>query len=145
MWRDLLCIGSNEGLDDYFFTRRYSPGRGCDRCSYGADCVRPAIFAHCRGFRRFLWFINELALLLARLLFCASLTFSTTDDPRPSYDGRLSSINYEQTAPHPAGSAEAPAQNVPKPLIPEKMRGERPQGTYALMGWWLASQNYPDS
>ena len=73
----------------------------------------------------------------------ASASPSPTDDHTPgSYVGPIKFNNYERNGTYIAASADAPAQNVPKPLIPEKMKENSPEGAYALMGYWLASQNY---
>ena len=73
----------------------------------------------------------------------ASASPSPTDDHTPgSYVGPIKFNNYERNGTYIAASANAPAQNVPKPLIPEKMKENSPEGAYALMGYWLASQNY---
>ena len=73
----------------------------------------------------------------------ASASPSPTDDHTPgSYVGPIKFNNYERSGTYIPASAEAPAQNVPKPLIPEKMKENSPEGAYALMGYWLASQNY---
>lgn len=73
----------------------------------------------------------------------ASASPSPADDHTPgSYVGPIKFNNYERNGTYIAASANAPAQNVPKPLIPEKMKENSPEGAYALMGYWLASQNY---
>ena len=73
----------------------------------------------------------------------ASASPSPTDGHTPgSYVGPIKFNNYERNGTYIAANADAPAQNVPKPLIPEKMKENSPEGAYALMGYWLASQNY---
>ena len=53
----------------------------------------------------------------------ASASPSPTDDHTPgSYVGPIKFNNYERSGTYIPASAEAPAQNVPKPLIPEKMK-----------------------
>ena len=73
----------------------------------------------------------------------ASASPSPTDGHTPgSYVGPIKFNNYERNGTYISANADAPAQNVPKPLIPEKMKENSPEGAYALMGYWLASQNY---
>jgi len=73
----------------------------------------------------------------------ASVSPSPADDHTPgSYVGPIKFNNYERNGTYVPATANAPAQNVPMPLIPEKMKENNPEGAYALMGYWLASQNY---
>ena len=73
----------------------------------------------------------------------ASASSTPTDDHTPgSYIGPIKFNNYKQNGTYIPANADAPAQNVPMPLVPEKMKENSPEGAYALMGYWLASQNY---
>ena len=73
----------------------------------------------------------------------ASASPSPTDDHTPgSYVGPIKFNNYERSGTYIPASAEAPAQNVPKPVVPEKMNEATIEGMYQFLCYWVASFNY---
>ena len=59
-----------------------------------------------------------------------------------SYKGKVTFDNFEKNGEYVPATAEKKAQNVPKPLMPEKVQELSIDGIYALIGYWISSFNY---
>ena len=59
-----------------------------------------------------------------------------------SYQGKVTFDNFEKTGEYVPATAEMKAQNVPKPIMPEKVQELSIDGIYALIGYWISSFNY---
>ncbi len=59
-----------------------------------------------------------------------------------SYQGKVTFDNFEKTGEYVPATAEKKAQNVPKPIMPEKVQELSIDGIYALVGYWISSFNY---
>lgn len=59
-----------------------------------------------------------------------------------SYKGKVTFDNFEKTGEYVPATAEKKAQNVPKPIMPEKVQELSIDGIYALIGYWISSFNY---
>ena len=59
-----------------------------------------------------------------------------------SYQGKVTFDNFEKNGEYVPATAEKKAQNVPKPIMPEKVQELSIDGIYALVGYWISSFNY---
>ena len=59
-----------------------------------------------------------------------------------SYKGKVAFDNFEKNGEYVPATAEKKAQNVPKPIMPEKVQELSIDGIYALIGYWISSFNY---
>ena len=59
-----------------------------------------------------------------------------------SYQGKVTFDNFEKNGEYVPATAEKKAQNVPKPIMPEKVQELSIDGIYALIGYWISSFNY---
>ena len=59
-----------------------------------------------------------------------------------SYKGKVTFDNFETNGEYVPATAEKKAQNVPKPIMPEKVQELSIDGIYALIGYWISSFNY---
>lgn len=59
-----------------------------------------------------------------------------------SYQGKVTFDNFEKNGEYVPATAEKKAQNVPKPIMPEKVQELSLDGIYALIGYWISSFNY---
>lgn len=59
-----------------------------------------------------------------------------------SYQGKVTFDNFEKNGEYVPATAEKKAQNVPKPIMPEKVQELSIDGIYALIGYWASSFNY---
>ena len=69
----------------------------------------------------------------------ASASSSSSDK---SYKGLVKFDNFEKKGEYVPATAEKKAQNVPKPVVPEKMNEATVEGMYQFLSYWLASFNY---
>ena len=67
---------------------------------------------------------------------------STLPSANKSYQGKVTFDNFEKTGEYMPATAEKKAQNVPKPIMPEKVQELSIDGIYALIGYWISSFNY---
>ncbi|WP_314668112.1 DUF6318 family protein [Rothia mucilaginosa] len=73
----------------------------------------------------------------------ASLSASPALPPaNKSYKGKVTFDNFEKNGEYVPATAEKKAQNVPKPIMPEKVQELSIDGIYALIGYWISSFNY---
>ena len=72
----------------------------------------------------------------------ASASASAADSGKKSYKGTVKLDKYEKNGEYVPATAEKKAQNVPKPLMPEKVQELSIDGIYALIGYWISSFNY---
>lgn len=64
------------------------------------------------------------------------------DDESPDPDGDDSDPNGEDTGEYVPASADGPAKNVPKPVMPEEMKEETPEGAKAAVQYWWDTVTY---
>ena len=73
-------------------------------------------------------------------------TTPTPDDPdedeSPVADGDDSDPDGEDTGEYVPASADGPAKNVPKPVMPEEMKEETPEGAKAAVQYWWDTVTY---
>lgn len=72
----------------------------------------------------------------------ASASASAADSGKKSYKGTVKLDKYEKNGEYVPATAEKKAQNVPKPVVPEKMNETTVEGMYQFLSYWLASFNY---
>ncbi len=72
----------------------------------------------------------------------ASESASATASSDKSYKGFVKFDNFEKNGEYVPATAEKKAQNVPKPIMPEKVQELSIDGIYALIGYWISSFNY---
>lgn len=72
----------------------------------------------------------------------ASASASAADSGKKSYKGAVKLDKYEKNGEYVPATAEKKAQNVPKPVVPEKMNEATVEGMYQFLSYWLASFNY---
>lgn len=72
----------------------------------------------------------------------ASASASAADSGKKSYKGTVKLDKYEKNGEYVPAAAEKKAQNVPKPVVPEKMNEATVEGMYQFLSYWLASFNY---
>ena len=72
----------------------------------------------------------------------ASASASAADSGKKSYKGTVKLDKYEKNGEYVPATAEKKAQNVPKPVVPEKMNEATVEGMYQFLCYWLASFNY---
>lgn len=72
----------------------------------------------------------------------ASVSASAADSGKKSYKGTVKLDKYEKNGEYVPATAEKKAQNVPKPVVPEKMNEATVEGMYQFLSYWLASFNY---
>lgn len=72
----------------------------------------------------------------------ASASESAADSGKKSYKGTVKLDKYEKNGEYVPATAEKKAQNVPKPVVPEKMNEATVEGMYQFLSYWLASFNY---
>ena len=72
----------------------------------------------------------------------ASASASAADSGKKSYKGTVKLDKYEKDGEYVPATAEKKAQNVPKPVVPEKMNEATVEGMYQFLSYWLASFNY---
>lgn len=72
----------------------------------------------------------------------ASASASAADSGKKSYKGTLKLDKYEKNGEYVPATAEKKAQNVPKPVVPEKMNEATTEGMYQFLSYWVASFNY---
>ena len=66
----------------------------------------------------------------------------TLPSANKSYKGKVTFDNFEKNGEYVPATAEKKAQNVPKPIMPEKVQELSIDGIYALIGYWISSFNY---
>ena len=72
----------------------------------------------------------------------ASASASAADSGKKSYKGTVKLDKYEKNGEYVPATAEKKAQNVPKPVVPEKMNEATVEGMYEFLCYWVASFNY---
>ncbi len=72
----------------------------------------------------------------------ASASASATESAKKSYKGTVKLDKYEKNGEYVPATAEKKAQNVPKPVVPEKMNEATIEGMYEFLCYWVASFNY---
>ncbi|UQF82367.1 DUF6318 family protein [Rothia mucilaginosa] len=72
----------------------------------------------------------------------ASVSASAADSGKKSYKGTVKLDKYEKNGEYVPATAEKKAQNVPKPVVPEKMNEATVEGMYEFLCYWVASFNY---
>ena len=72
----------------------------------------------------------------------ASASASAADSGKKSYKGTVKLDKYEKNGEYVPATAEKKAQNVPKPVVPEKMNEATIEGMYQFLSYWVASFNY---
>ena len=72
----------------------------------------------------------------------ASASASAADSGKKSYKGTVKLDKYEKNGEYVPATAEKKAQNVPKPVVPEKMNEATVEGMYQFLCYWVASFNY---
>ena len=72
----------------------------------------------------------------------ASASASASSSAKKSYKGTVKLDKYEKNGEYVPATAEKKAQNVPKPVVPEKMNEATVEGMYEFLSYWLASFNY---
>ena len=72
----------------------------------------------------------------------ASASASATESAKKSYKGTVKLDKYEKNGEYVPATAEKKAQNVPKPVVPEKMNEATIEGMYQFLSYWVASFNY---
>ena len=72
----------------------------------------------------------------------ASASASATEPAKKSYKGTVKLDKYEKNGEYVPATAEKKAQNVPKPIVPEKMNEATIEGMYQFLSYWVASFNY---
>ena len=72
----------------------------------------------------------------------ASASASASSSAKKSYKGTVKLDKYEKNGEYVPATAEKKAQNVPKPIMPEKVQELSIDGIYALIGYWISSFNY---
>ena len=72
----------------------------------------------------------------------ASAAASASASSDKSYKGFVKFDNFEKNGEYVPATAEKKAQNVPKPIMPEKVQELSIDGIYALIGYWISSFNY---
>ena len=72
----------------------------------------------------------------------ASASASASSSAKKSYKGAVKLDKYEKNGEYVPATAEKKAQNVPKPVVPEKMNEATIEGMYQFLSYWLASFNY---
>ena len=72
----------------------------------------------------------------------ASAAASATESAKKSYKGTVKLDKYEKNGEYVPATAEKKAQNVPKPIAPEKMNEATIEGMYEFLCYWVASFNY---
>ena len=72
----------------------------------------------------------------------ASASASATKSAKKSYKGTVKLDKYEKNGEYVPATAEKKAQNVPKPIAPEKMNEATIEGMYEFLCYWVASFNY---
>ena len=60
----------------------------------------------------------------------------------PSFKGELKLENYRSSGDFEPGTQEHPAQHVPVPVEPVKLREDSVEGLHAFVTYWLATLNY---
>lgn len=72
----------------------------------------------------------------------ASASASATTSAKKSYKGTVKLDKYEKNGEYVPASNAQKAQNVPKPIVPEKMNEATIEGMYEFLSYWVASFNY---
>ena len=72
----------------------------------------------------------------------ASASASASSSAKKSYKGAVKLDKYEKNGEYVPATAEKKAQNVPKPIVPEKMNEATIEGMYEFLSYWVASFNY---
>ena len=72
----------------------------------------------------------------------ASASASATTSAKKSYKGTVKLDKYEKNGEYVPASNTQKAQNVPKPVVPEKMNEATVEGMYQFLCYWVASFNY---
>lgn len=72
----------------------------------------------------------------------ASASASASSSAKKSYKGAVKLDKYEKNGEYVPATAEKKAQNVPKPVVPEKMNEATIEGMYQFLCYWVASFNY---
>ena len=72
----------------------------------------------------------------------ASASASATTSAKKSYKGTVKLDKYEKNGEYVPASNTQKAQNVPKPIVPEKMNEATIEGMYEFLSYWVASFNY---
>lgn len=72
----------------------------------------------------------------------ASASASASSSAKKSYKGTVKLDKYEKNGEYVPATAEKKAQNVPKPVVPEKMNEATVEGMYQFLCYWVASFNY---
>lgn len=72
----------------------------------------------------------------------ASASASASSSAKKSYKGTVKLDKYEKNGEYVPATAEKKAQNVPKPVVPEKMDEATIEGMYEFLCYWVASFNY---
>lgn len=72
----------------------------------------------------------------------ASPSASATSSAKKSYKGAVKLDKYEKNGEYVRATDTQKAQNVPKPVVPEKMHEATIEGMYEFLCYWVASFNY---
>ena len=72
----------------------------------------------------------------------ASASASASSSAKKSYKGTVKLDKYEKNGEYVPATAEKKAQNVPKPVVPEKMNEATVECMYEFLCYWVASFNY---
>ena len=72
----------------------------------------------------------------------ASASVSASSSAKKSYKGAVKLDKYENNGEYVRATATQKAQNVPKPVVPEKMHEATTEGMYEFLCYWVASFNY---
>ena len=72
----------------------------------------------------------------------ASASASAADSGKKSYKGTVKLDKYEKNGEYVRATDTQKAQNVPKPVVPEKMHEATIEGMYEFLCYWVASFNY---
>ena len=72
----------------------------------------------------------------------ASPSASASSSAKKSYKGAVKLDKYEKNGEYVRATDTQKAQNVPKPVVPEKMNEATIEGMYQFLSYWVASFNY---
>ena len=72
----------------------------------------------------------------------ASPSASASSSAKKSYKGAVKLDKYEKNGEYVRATDTQKAQNVPKPVVPEKMHEATVEGMYEFLCYWVASFNY---
>ena len=72
----------------------------------------------------------------------ASPSASASSSAKKSYKGAVKLDKYEKNGEYVRATDTQKAQNVPKPVVPEKMHEATIEGMYEFLCYWVASFKY---